>query len=79
MDLISGFLLGILLRGQNLLLCKFLLSFDHISGVGEQKSLREHPLWKKATVEETLSMTKVTNFPYKVYSWADKSKMLLCI
>ena len=29
--------------------------------------------------QETLSMTKVTNCPSNVYSWADKSKMLLCI
>ena len=29
--------------------------------------------------QQTLSMTKVTNCPYNVYSWADKSKMLLCI
>ena len=28
---------------------------------------------------EILSMTKVTNCPHNVYSWADKSKMLLCI
>ena len=28
---------------------------------------------------ETLSMTNVTNCPYNVYSWADKSKMLPCI
>ena len=28
---------------------------------------------------EILSMTKVTNCPYNVNSWADKSKMLQCI
>ena len=29
--------------------------------------------------QETLSMSKVTNCPYNVHSWTDKSKMLLCI
>ena len=28
---------------------------------------------------EILFMTKVTNCPHNVYSWAEKSKMLLCI
>ena len=40
MDLASGFLPGILFRGQNLLLCKPLLFSDQISGGGEQKSLK---------------------------------------
>ena len=40
MDLASGFLPGILFRGQNLLLCKPLLFSDQISVGGEQKSLK---------------------------------------
>ena len=40
MDLASGFLPGILFRGQNLLLCKPLLFSDQLSGGEEQKSLK---------------------------------------
>ena len=54
MDLACGFLPGILFRGKNLLLCKLLLFSDQISGGGEQKSLREHPLWKKARLQTVL-------------------------
>ena len=41
-------------QGQNLLLCKLLLFLDQISGGGEQKSLRGHPLWKKARLQTAL-------------------------
>ena len=45
---------GILFRGQNLLLWKLLLFPDQISGGGEQKSLKGHPLWKEARLQTVL-------------------------
>ena len=54
MDLASGFLPGILFRGQNLLLCKPLLFSDQISG-GEQKSLKgATPCGREARLQTVL-------------------------
>ena len=55
MDLASAFLLGILFRGQNLLLCKPLLFSDQISGRGEQKSLKgATPCGREARLQTVL-------------------------
>ena len=55
MDLASGFLPGILFRGQNLLLCKPLLFSDQISGGGEQKSLKgANPCGREARLQTIL-------------------------
>ena len=55
MDLASGFLPGILFRGQNLLLSKPLLFSDQISGGGKQKSLKEAiPCGREARLQTVL-------------------------
>ena len=69
MNLASGFLPGILLWGQNLLLCKLLLFLDQISGGGELKSLRGCPLVEESQcLDSTMSLLNSVNnrFSFKI-------------